>query len=93
MRNTGSRDGRHVVQVYGVLEDGERAGERALLGFASVAVPAGASLPVNVRASLRPISTWDPSRRDLVQPSGTLRVEAASHSGDPVATATQVTLA
>ena len=59
---------------------------------AVTAVRAGASLPVTVRASLRPVSTWDLSRRDLVPPSGTLRVEAASDSGDPAATVARVSL-
>jgi beta-glucosidase len=79
--------------VYGVLEDGDRAGERALLGFAAVEVPAGSTVPVSVRASLRPVSAWDPDRRDVVPPTGALRVEVASHSGDPAATVARVSLA
>ena len=43
VRNPGDRDGRHVVQVYGVRLDGDRAGERVLLGFAPVHVAAGGS--------------------------------------------------
>jgi beta-glucosidase len=92
VRNTGSRDGWHVVQVYGVPEDGDRAGERALLGFAAVQVPSGSTVPVSVRASLRPVSPWDAGRRDVVPPTGALRVEVASHSGDPAATAARVRL-
>jgi hypothetical protein len=33
VRNTGARDGWHVVQVYGHRTEGERAGQSALLGF------------------------------------------------------------
>jgi beta-glucosidase len=78
--------------VYGVREDGERAGERALLGFAAVQVGAGETRAVTVQGSLRPVSTWDPSRRDVVASPGALRVEVAGYSGDPAATATQVVL-
>src|SRR3954453_1746894 len=46
LRNTGSRDGWHVIQVYGVPEDGDRAGERALLGFTAVEVPSGSTVPL-----------------------------------------------
>jgi beta-glucosidase len=83
VRNTGGRDGRHVVQVYGVRLDGDRAGERALLGFAPVRVPAGGSAEVTVRASLRPLGRWDESLRELRIPGGQLRVEVAAWSGDP----------
>jgi beta-glucosidase len=83
VRNPGERDGRHVVQVYGVRTDGDRAGERELLGFAPVRVPAGGSADVTVRASLRPVGRWDAGSRQLRIPAGRLRVEVAAWSGDP----------
>src|SRR4051794_12758971 len=55
-RNPGPGEGWHVVQVYGVREEGARAGERALLGFPAVEVPATSTLAVTVRASLRSLS-------------------------------------
>jgi beta-glucosidase len=58
VNNTGGRDGRHVAQVYGVRLDGDRAGERALLGFAPVQVPAGGSQDLTVSAS------GDPNRQE-----------------------------
>jgi beta-glucosidase len=81
--NCSSVDGRHVVQVYGVRRDGDRAGERSLLGFAAVRVPAGTTQQVTVSASLRPLSRWDATARDLVSPQGTVLVEVASYAGDP----------
>jgi beta-glucosidase len=92
VRNTGDRDGRHVVQVYGVRLDGDRAGERELLGFAPVRVPAGGSADVIVTASLRPVGRWDAGSRQLRVPGGGLRVEVAAWSGDPARQETELSL-
>ncbi|NYJ08532.1 beta-glucosidase [Petropleomorpha daqingensis] len=92
VRNGGDRDGRHVVQVYGVRLDGDRAGERVLLGFAPVRVPAGGSADVTVHASLRPLGRWDAGARQLRVPSGPLRVEVAAWSGDPERQETELDL-
>lgn len=77
--NTGARDGRHVAQVYGVAA----AGERHLLGFASVAVPAGETVDVVVPASLLPLGSWDAATRRVVVPVGPVTVELGSFWGDP----------
>jgi beta-glucosidase len=69
LRNTGDRDGRHVVQVYGVRLDGDRAGERALLGFAPVRVSAGRSHDVTVSASLRPLADGNPTPSRSASPT------------------------
>lgn len=59
VRNTGGRDGRHVVQLYGEPQSaGAEFPRRVLLGFASVAVPAGATVAVGVRGSIRPLQRW-----------------------------------
>lgn len=80
--NIGQRDGRHVVQVYGVRTHGERP-VRYLVGFTSVSVGAGASAVVTVECSTRPLQRWtaDGFRLDDVD----FTVEAGSHSGDPAA--------
>jgi beta-glucosidase len=88
--NRGRRAGRQVVQVYGVPLDGDRAGERALLGFAAVGADAGETVPLRVRCSLRPLSRWDPDVRDLVAPAGPVRVEVAAYAGDPAARTAEV---
>ena len=90
--NVGRRPGRHVVQVYGVPLDGDRAGERALLGFAALGADAGATVPVRVRGSLRPLSRWDPVARDLAPPTGRVRIEVAAYAGDPDRRAREVTV-
>ncbi len=84
LTNTGARDGRHVAQVYGVTA----AGERHLLGFASIAVPSGETVEVEVPASLLPLGSWDPAQRRVVVPTGPITVELAAHWGDPVAATT-----
>ena len=89
--NTGAREGRHVVQVYGSLAvPAEDRPREVLVGFASVLVPAGATAGVDVPISLRPLSRWDAARRDLVPPAGELVLRAGSWAGDPDALVTRV---
>jgi len=76
--NTGTVTAHHVVQVYGV-----RDGERVLLGFSALEVPAGQTVPAYVTASWRPLSRWDKATRELVAPVGPVRIEIAAYSGDP----------
>jgi beta-glucosidase len=86
VRNTGDRDGWHVVQVYGRAAEGEHAGENALVGFAAVAVPAGQTAEVAVACSLDPLATWNPRTRQLDQPARTtVALEVAAHAHDPAA--------
>ncbi|WP_298460240.1 beta-glucosidase [uncultured Cellulomonas sp.] len=86
VRNTGHRDGRHVVQVYGRAADGERF----LLGFAPVAVAAGEAVEVTVPASLRPLGRWDGERREIRVPQGPYPLEVGSYWGDPQAVGVEV---
>jgi len=81
--NTGDVDGRHVVQVYGTRTDGDRAGERELLGFATVTVPAGLSAVVPLDVSLDRLTRWDATGARYVLPGGPVRIEAGSFWGDP----------
>jgi beta-glucosidase len=83
--NTGTRDGRHVVQVYGRRDD-----ERFLVGFASVPVPAGGEVDVDVPVSLRPLGRWDRRTGAILPPTGRLHLEVGSHAGDPRAQALTV---
>lgn len=80
--NTGARDGRHVVQVYG-----RSAGEsiRELVGFIAVEVAADSSVEVAVPVSLRPLARWNTALDCLQLPSGQLLLEASAYSGDPAA--------
>ncbi|TQS28256.1 glycoside hydrolase family 3 C-terminal domain-containing protein [Microbispora sp. KK1-11] len=92
--NTGSRAGRHVVQLYGRPTGVDAAADdfptRVLLGFATVDLPAGASARVTVPASTRPLQRWTPA--GFVPASPTAVIEAASYAGDPDAVVSTVTL-
>lgn len=92
VRNTGDRDGRHVVQVYGTRADGDRAGERELLGFATVQLAAGASAEVALDVPLTALTRWDATTARTTLPAGEVLVEAASHWGDPGAATGRITL-
>lgn len=89
LTNIGDRDGRHVVQVYAVREiDGQPV--RHLVGFASVAVTAGASTSVTIECSTRPLQRW--TAAGFVLDDGDVTVEAGAYSGDPAAGITKVSI-
>jgi beta-glucosidase len=82
--NTGDRDGGHVVQVYGWTSGGPYGGERMLVGFAPVFVPAGSAVAVTVEVSLRPLAAWDAERRQrVVPPAADVQLEVGAHAHDP----------
>lgn len=87
--NTGDRDGRHVVQIYGCA-DVEDFPRRVLLGFTNVHLRAGESTTVTVTGSLRPLQRWTDSGFEWAAPSAD--IEAAAHSGDPAAVSVPVRL-
>ncbi|PJM74589.1 glycoside hydrolase family 3 C-terminal domain-containing protein [Bifidobacterium simiarum] len=86
--NTGEHDGRHVVQVFGVAADGKhledriKAGERHLVGFRSVFVPAGETTHVSVDVSLEPISEWDADSRHFIAPAAVTLIAASYADAD-----------
>jgi beta-glucosidase-like glycosyl hydrolase len=78
--NTGSRDGRHVVQLYGVVEADDFP-RRVLLGFTPVSLAAGATASVSVQGSVRPLLRW--TGDGFAPAASSVVVEAAAYSGDP----------
>ncbi|MGM5595487.1 glycoside hydrolase family 3 C-terminal domain-containing protein [Corynebacterium glucuronolyticum] len=75
--NTGSVDGKDVVQVYlGIPSEGQPA--KRLVGFAKVFVAAGQSekveISIDAEASSHPLSVWDVAAHDFVVPSGEFTV-------------------
>lgn len=80
--NVGDRDGRHVIQLYGLAEADDFP-MRVLLGFAPVFVRAGASERVTITGSVRPLLRW--SADGFVPAAASATVEAAAYSGDPSA--------
>ncbi|MDN4616355.1 glycoside hydrolase family 3 C-terminal domain-containing protein [Leifsonia sp. F6_8S_P_1B] len=87
--NTGSRRGRHVVQLYGVIHAADFP-SRVLLGFATVELEPGQTRTVEVGASTRPLQRWT---GDGFVPAAThATLEAAAYAGDPDAATTALDL-
>ncbi|TWX34126.1 family 3 glycosyl hydrolase [Frigoribacterium sp. ACAM 257] len=78
--NTGSRAGRHVVQLYGVTQAADFP-QRVILGFATVLLEPGESAKVDVAGSLRPLQRWTDD--GFIWAAPTAVIEASSYSGDP----------
>ncbi|WIB72505.1 glycoside hydrolase family 3 N-terminal domain-containing protein [Curtobacterium sp. MCBD17_026] len=90
VRNTGSRDGEDVVQLYGHDVHGSvTRPEVQLLGYARVALAAGESARVRFRVPVQRFAFTDRRMRRVVEP-GDVQVWVASHAaasrpGGPVA--------
>ncbi|WP_282820196.1 glycoside hydrolase family 3 C-terminal domain-containing protein, partial [Curtobacterium flaccumfaciens] len=90
VRNTGSRDGEDVVQLYGHDVHGSvTRPEVQLLGYARVALAAGESARVRFRVPVQRFAFTDRRLRKVVEP-GDVQVWVASHAaasrpGSPVA--------
>ena len=92
VRNTGERDGRHVVQVYGRRSTGAYRGELLLAGFAVADVPAGGATDVTVDVSLLALAEWDPSIRRRGLPAlDDVMLKVGAHAHDPEAVAVELT--
>jgi beta-glucosidase len=86
VRNTGERDGRHVVQVYGRRSTGAYRGELLLAGFGVVDVPAGGGTDVTIDVSPLALAEWDPSIRRRALPAvNDVTLEVGAHAHDPEA--------
>ena len=85
VRNSGSRKGSCVVQVYGRPQSGlsgeNAATDRVLLGFHSVEVEAQQSTSIDVPASTWPLRRWVNGKLEL-DSEGVL-LEVGQHAGDP----------
>ncbi|WP_407359194.1 glycoside hydrolase family 3 C-terminal domain-containing protein [Microbacterium sp. LTA6] len=81
--NTGSRDGREIVQVYVAPEASavERA-PRELKAFVSVEVPAGSMREVELVVRREDLAYWDIRVDRFVVEGGSYRVEVAASSRD-----------
>jgi len=89
--NTGKRDGRHVVQVYGRRASGPHAGELWLTGFVTVHVPAGETVPVEVKVSFTPLALWDKKAGKRILPEASnVVLEVGAYAHDPASAVVQV---
>jgi beta-glucosidase len=89
--NTGSHDSADVVQVYGGRPADTTRPARRLVGFARVAVRAGATEAVEVRVPWSRLAVRDGGNRTWVLPAGRYALVVGRHSADPAAT--EVTVA
>ena len=78
LRNTGSRDGEEVVQVY-VTSPGDDAAKR-LRGFERIAVPSGKTVKVEIDIPVDDLKLWDTSAHTFSLPEGkhVFRIGASS---------------
>jgi beta-glucosidase len=87
--NTGTRPGRHVVQVYGTTHAPDFP-HRVLLGFSPVHLDPGESAQLSISSSLRPLQRWVDGAFEPVADEAVL--EAGAFSGDPAALTTSIHL-
>jgi beta-glucosidase len=87
--NTGTRDGREVVQVYTALAASRvRRAPRELKAFASVPIAAGASAAVVLPVELADLAYWDVELGRWVVEAGEYTVAVGASSRDIRATVT-----
>lgn len=85
--NLGGASTRAVVQVYAQRLEGERTGERELVGYASLPLEPGKTSEASISLDLLPLARWNAEARDLILSPGTIRLEASRYWGDPDAIA------
>ncbi|KQZ23308.1 glycoside hydrolase family 3 C-terminal domain-containing protein [Microbacterium sp. Root553] len=87
--NTGSRDGREIVQVYAApVASAVQRAPRELKAFSSVAIAAGQTAAVELVVTRADLAYWDVRvDRWIVEP-GTYRIEVAASSRDIRSSAT-----
>ncbi|MGH9271157.1 MAG: glycoside hydrolase family 3 C-terminal domain-containing protein, partial [Ilumatobacteraceae bacterium] len=90
VRNTGSRNGVDVVQVYVDLPDPDAPSR--LVGFIRVPVTAGGAAPFSLSVPIDRLATRDPVNRAWRAPAGRHRVIVARYAGDPDAEGVEVDL-
>jgi beta-glucosidase len=84
IRNTGTRPGVDVVQLYGGHRDQSSSGRpgRRLLGFARVEAEAGEEAPVDIVVPLGHLRRRDPERHRWVLVGGPYLIDIARHAAD-----------
>ncbi|MGD0628005.1 MAG: glycoside hydrolase family 3 C-terminal domain-containing protein [Terracidiphilus sp.] len=83
VKNTGSRDGAEVVQLY--VHDGHSKidrPEKELKGFQRVELKAGRSKQVQFELDRSSLSYWSPEKKDWVAEPGKFEVEVGASSRD-----------
>ncbi|WP_317443130.1 glycoside hydrolase family 3 C-terminal domain-containing protein [Streptomyces collinus] len=76
VRNTGSRPGREVVQLYLAPEEPAGRPARRLAGFAGAEAGPGESVEVSVELPRRAFESWDETAKDWVIVKGSYEIAA-----------------
>ena len=83
VKNTGTRAGTTVIQVYsGALPAPVETPKAKLVGFAKVALDAGAEQTVSIPVERRLLSYWDERRSKWVTPKGRVQIAVGFSSAD-----------
>lgn len=82
VRNTGSRAGTEIAQVYAALPRSAGEPYRRLVGWTRVALQPGQSKTVHVVIDPRMLSIYDTGEKRWKRPSGTYRIFAGPSSAD-----------
>ncbi len=83
VRNTGTRRGREVVQIYASRPDGAvQRPRRWLVGFAAVEADPGQGVTVEATVPARSFAHWDVESHDWTVEPGTFRLSAGRSSRD-----------
>jgi beta-glucosidase len=90
LRNTGTRDGADVVQVYAELPDPDAPAR--LVGFARVEVAAGGTAAFEVVVPRDRLATRDPDAKVWRPAAGRHTIIVARFAGDPAASSTSIDL-
>ena len=89
VRNTGTRDGEEVVQLYVQHVDSRVSRpERALKAFQRVEIPVGQSKVVKLRVAVQDLAYWDEAAHRFVVEADTIRVLVGGSSADTRLTGT-----
>ncbi|KAF8290885.1 glycoside hydrolase [Clavulina sp. PMI_390] len=88
VKNTGSRAGTEISQLYLGFPSGSGEPPKVLRGFEGVALSAGGSSTVSFSLGPKDISTWNSVSGALVRPSGTFTVYVGSSSRNIALTGT-----
>ncbi|MBB5470461.1 hypothetical protein HDG32_006611 [Paraburkholderia sp. CI2] len=93
VKNTGSRAGAEIAEVYAALPSGLGEPPKRLVGWQKVALQAGESQQVSVSIAPKLLSTWDATNHVWKLNGGVYQMIAGASSRDPNALTASVTIA
>ncbi|HEX3380577.1 MAG TPA: glycoside hydrolase family 3 C-terminal domain-containing protein [Paraburkholderia sp.] len=93
VKNTGSRAGSEIAEVYAALPGSLGEPPKRLVGWQKVALPAGQSQQVSISVAPKLLSTWDATNHVWKLNGGVYQMIAGASSRDPNALTASVTIA